>query len=90
MKCWGFLEKGNRMESTGLVQSVSRFCGQPSWTNSYPGRERAEEALGGRGSVRPHFPFSHVQEATVLCTAPPQGAGQVQGYPAWCTSGRVP
>lgn len=34
MKCWGFLEKGNRMESTRPVQSVLRFCGQQGWPNS--------------------------------------------------------
>lgn len=76
MKCWGFLEKGNRMEPTRPVQSVLRFCGQRAWPNS--SKER-RQALGGRGPVRPHFQCSHFQESALVCTATQYNAGQVHG-----------
>lgn len=78
------------MESTRLVQSVARFCGQQGWTNSLRAEEE-EEALGEHGSVRPHFHFPTSKKSTVvfLYHATVQ-CGTSTRYQASVPFGRVP
>lgn len=76
MKCWGFLEKGNRMESTRPVQSVLRFCGQRGWPDKL-------ESGGSTGRARvsapalPILPLPRIHGRS--CTTPQYNAGQVHG-----------
>lgn len=65
------------MESTRLVQSVLRFCGQLGWPNSLGG----EGALGGCGSVRPHFHSPTSKNPRSPCSLVPRHSTMRDEYP---------
>lgn len=85
MKCWGFLEKGNRMESTRPC-SVRPAVLWP--TRLAKQLEKRRGALGGRGSVRPHFPLSHFQESKAVLYHATEECGTSTRYQS--NPGRVP